>query len=167
MVMSVLTTLSVDETWTASGPNAPYIRMADHESFALDSHYDMDTGVLSFGSDRWSTRPSYNLSALASDSFVSAPFAATVRLGDQDGVNMPWFAKADATLLFWEIHQDQENAPLRLQVRKSVGESALEVFLWAHSQESVGHLLSPLSTPPGSSNGADCCGFRNQLLGIL
>lgn len=119
------------------------VRHAGRNSFALECHYDATTGVLSFGSDATSVRPWYNVLSTPK-SFISAPFAATVKLGDQDGVNMPWFSRADATLLFWEIHDDQANAPLRLQVDKSDAQGiGFDVFIWAHSMEEVRSLLPP------------------------
>ncbi|KAL6692622.1 hypothetical protein J3F84DRAFT_103078 [Trichoderma pleuroticola] len=40
--------------------------------------------------------------------------SATARAGDTDGANLPWFAEADALLLFWQIHQEYATVPLRL-----------------------------------------------------
>lgn len=40
---------------------------------------------------------------------------ATVRAGDTDGANLPWFPAADAILLFWEIHQEYASVPLTIQ----------------------------------------------------
>jgi hypothetical protein len=48
--------------------------------------------------------------------YVSEPIYASSKLGDCDGVNLPWFRQADSALLFWEIHHDTVNLPLRLRV---------------------------------------------------
>ncbi|KAK5059793.1 hypothetical protein LTR84_009676 [Exophiala bonariae] len=129
------------------------MRHASRISFALECHYDPTTGVLSIGSDAASTRPWYNVLATTKP-FVSAPFAATVKLGDQDGVNMPWFSRADATLLFYEIHGDRSNAPFRLQIDRS-GDTGFDVFIWAHSmdeQETSWDIVEEVGTweQPGS-----------------
>lgn len=132
------------EWWSSSDENhlAQNVRADGRNSFALDYHYDADTGMLSFGYEHASSRPAHKLSS-SSEPFVSAPFAANVKLGDQDGINMPWFPKADATLLFWEIHGDMRNIPLRLQVKRSMVANEFDVLVWAHSGEMVGRLFVP------------------------
>lgn len=46
------------------------------------------------------------------------------RMGDLDGINAPWFPVADATLLFWQIHQ--ESVDLLLRVR--YGQGRVEIW---------------------------------------
>jgi hypothetical protein len=132
----------VDDWWSSNDVNhlAQNLRASFRNSFALDCHYDADTGTLSFGYKYPSPIPAYKLFS-SSEPFVSAPFAAYAKLGDQDGINMPWFPKADATLLFWEIHRDTRDIPLRLQVKRSIGPNEFDVFVWAHSGEMVGCLF--------------------------
>jgi hypothetical protein len=52
------------------------------------------------------------------------------KTGDQDGINPPWFWRADSTLLFWWIHRDNAVIPLRV---KWTADYAIE--LWPDSQE--------------------------------
>ncbi|EIM87507.1 uncharacterized protein STEHIDRAFT_168231 [Stereum hirsutum FP-91666 SS1] len=37
------------------------------------------------------------------------------RMGNLDGINAPWFPVADATLLFWQIHEESIDLPLRVR----------------------------------------------------
>lgn len=48
--------------------------------------------------------------------FDSEAIPASIKLGDHDGIDLPWFTNADAALLYWEIHHETELAPLRLRV---------------------------------------------------
>ncbi|PNP47549.1 hypothetical protein TGAMA5MH_01371 [Trichoderma gamsii] len=50
--------------------------------------------------------------ALAGDDGRREEVNATVRAGDTDGANLPWFPAEDALLLFWEIHQEYASVPL-------------------------------------------------------
>jgi hypothetical protein len=61
---------------------------------------------------------------------LSEPISVVARTGDQDGINPPWFWRADSTLLFWWIHRDNAVIPLRV---KWTADYAIE--LWPDSQE--------------------------------
>ena len=50
--------------------------------------------------------------------YLSTPIDVKVKMGDLDGINLPWFRKSDAMLLFWEIHKDSEILPLRLRIQE-------------------------------------------------
>lgn len=70
----------------------------------------------------------YNISALLHSStlpYISAPFILRAKAGDQDGINLPSFPEADATLLYWEIHRDVAELPLRVRV---VNESTVQIW---------------------------------------
>ncbi|KAM0514288.1 hypothetical protein ACHAPE_006868 [Trichoderma viride] len=61
--------------------------------------------------------------ALAGDDGRREEVNATVRAGDTDGANLPWFPAEDAVLLFWEIHQEYASVPLTIHrpVHKEAG----------------------------------------------
>ncbi|EXJ78547.1 hypothetical protein A1O1_08948 [Capronia coronata CBS 617.96] len=91
----------------------------------------------------------YNISALLHAStlpYTSAPFIVRAKAGDQDGINLPSFAEADATLLFWEIHKDVAEIPLRVRV---VNESTVQI--WPESKfwdaDRAKGLRKPKETP--------------------
>ncbi|EXJ84360.1 hypothetical protein A1O3_05027 [Capronia epimyces CBS 606.96] len=70
----------------------------------------------------------YNISALLhspSLPYTAAPFILRAKAGDQDGMNLPSFPEADATLLFWEVHGDVAELPLRVRV---VNESTVQIW---------------------------------------
>ncbi|KAL7909586.1 hypothetical protein GGI35DRAFT_479846 [Trichoderma velutinum] len=52
--------------------------------------------------------------ASAEDNGHTEDVDVPARAGDTDGANLPWFAEADALLLFWQIHQEYAIVPLRL-----------------------------------------------------
>jgi len=60
----------------------------------------------------------FNLTRYASvpTPYLSPPYDVAVKTGDQDGINLPWFARADSTLLFWDIHHDLAFMRFRLRV---------------------------------------------------
>ena len=93
--------------------------------FAIDFAYALGTGELVIGDAH-----AFNLNALITSTslpFTSAPFIARVKTGDHDGINLPWFTIADATLLFWEIHGDFAEVPLRLTV-ENASENTVQVW---------------------------------------
>lgn len=61
------------------------------------------------------------------------------KTADRDGINPPWFWRADATLLYWWMHRDNAVLPLRV---KWTATYAIE--LWPDSQQ----WLSGSSQPP-------------------
>jgi hypothetical protein len=61
---------------------------------------------------------------------LSEPISVVARTGDQDGINPPWFWRADSTLLFWWIHRDNAVIPLRVRWTANYA-----VELWPDSQE--------------------------------
>lgn len=126
-------------------------------SFALDYRYDRATGDLVIGysrprEHRFSLSEALQLPAVAaaaaaapgpssstspsSSSWISTPFTVLVKTGDDDGINLPWFAPADAALLFWEIHSDTADVPLRVKVT-----NASSVEIWPDSREWVRPVL--------------------------
>jgi hypothetical protein len=48
--------------------------------------------------------------------YLTESFDVAVKTGDNDGTNLPWFTRADATLFFWEIYKDVVTVPLRVRV---------------------------------------------------
>ena len=65
--------------------------------------------------------------------FVSQEKYTLAITGDQDGINPPWFAKADSTLLFWWIHRDSAKVALKIRWR-----DANNVEIWPASAEITG-----------------------------
>lgn len=92
----------------------------DRRAFVLDYRLDMNNNVLHIGDNRVSlVRPT--------QPETPEPISVVVRIGDQDGINPPWFTFADSTLLFWWIHR--ETATLQLEIQ------------WAEEDESVVKVL--------------------------
>ena len=73
--------------------------------------------------------PSY----ITSFPFVSQEKYTLAITGDQDGINPPWFAKADSTLLFWWIHRDSAKVALKIRWR-----DANNIEIWPASAEITG-----------------------------
>ena len=61
-------------------------------------------------------------------SYVSDPIEVDVKIGDLDGINLNWFRRADAMLLFYAIHQENITLPLRIRVYEKL------MQLWPDTQ---------------------------------
>lgn len=70
-----------------------------------------------------------------SESHLSEPMNLEAKMGDLDGINLPWFSKADGALLFWYIHRDTIDIPVRVRVSNSV------VEIWADSSQWVSQIV--------------------------
>lgn len=82
--------------------------------------------------------------ALAEDNGRKEEVNATARAGDTDGANLPWFPPADATLLFWEIHQEYATVPLTIQ-RSAQGAGEAQTFdILLNEREHGDHALLSL-----------------------
>ncbi|KEF55560.1 uncharacterized protein A1O9_08310 [Exophiala aquamarina CBS 119918] len=132
----------IDDWWQVNerNSNVRYVRGTGANSFALDLHYDADAGSLVLGWEEAAGIPEARFQLTPEpepEPFVSVPFLARVRLGVQDGINMPWFAKADATLLSFEVDHRTGYLPLRLQAKKSRGEG--EIMPMFYSIESANY----------------------------
>jgi hypothetical protein len=88
-------------------------RVTGRRSFALDYTIDIPNQSFHLGTDSH-----LNITPPAILPFVSSPFDTRAKAGDQDGINLPWFSYADATLLFGQsdIH-GQDTAILSLRAR--------------------------------------------------
>jgi hypothetical protein len=64
---------------------------------------------------------------------LSLPIPLFFPNGDDDGINLPWFNTADSALLFWWLHHDNVEMPVRVR-RVRVGEIE-RVELWADAAE--------------------------------
>lgn len=137
----------MDDWWQINERNSQvrYVRASGRDLFALDVSYDPDAGSLLVGWERAPDVPEARFHlAPEPEPFVSAPFLAHVRLGVRDGINMPWFTRADATLLSFEVDHRTGYLPLRLHAKKGLVEGEVLVSVWAYSGERVGLLfLSP------------------------
>ncbi|KIW70388.1 hypothetical protein PV04_02661 [Phialophora macrospora] len=139
-------------------------RRSQRSSFALDFAYNASARSLTMSG--YYDAQVWNLTMLmevASNEdgniYLTEAFGVAVKTGDHDGINMPWFTPADATLLFWEIHKDVVTVSLRIRV---FGDGNVQVLpdgnLWAHAnyaqrQHSIVPLLS-LVVDPTNAEGA-------------
>jgi hypothetical protein len=59
--------------------------------------------------------------------FFAEPFLVRAKVGDvgQGDFELPWFNRADAVLLFWDVHDDVAGVPLQIKV---VNESCVQVW---------------------------------------
>ena len=55
---------------------------------------------------------------------------AVVRVGDQDGANLPWFPLADAILLYWWIQKERATVPLVAEWSKG-SDDLQKLTVWA------------------------------------
>ena len=120
-----------------------HARSTSRHYFAIDFTYGLETGELVVGNNQ-----TFNLNTLTTSTslpLTSAPFVVSVKTGDHDGINLPWFTIADATLLFWEIHGDFAEVPLRLRVTNT---SEINVQVWPDSDGWVGRVAHCDWTPP-------------------
>lgn len=69
------------------------------------------------------TNADYSSLLLRNQSFT----VSHVATGDEDGINLPWFNKADAGLLFFELHGDERE--VSLEVQRYYNTSANRVYL--------------------------------------
>ncbi|KAL7960786.1 hypothetical protein V8C34DRAFT_275712 [Trichoderma compactum] len=82
------------------------------QGFALDYHLNISSRILAVSGLEKPIDLFRHASAEYNGHTEEA--SATARAGDTDGANLPWFAEADALLLFWQIHQEYATVPLRL-----------------------------------------------------
>lgn len=98
------------------------------QGFALD--YKLDVSSLSLTVSGLE-QPLYIFRDTPAEDGRKEEVNATVRAGDTDGANLPWFPAADALLLFWEIHQEYATVPLTIQrpVQKPGMVHQFDIFL--------------------------------------
>ena len=103
-------------------------RVSGRLSFALDYTIDLSGQSLRLGPDsHLDIKPPTVLPSL------SPPFTASATVGDQDGINLPWFTHADATLLFGQSDiYGQRMASLSLRARWTESGS---LELWPDSEQ--------------------------------
>ena len=105
-------------------PAVETARKTGRSSFALDYNLDIANKTLRVGGT------DVSLEVPEQALHLSEPITVVARTGDQDGINPPWFWRADATLLFWWIHRDNAVIPVRV---KWTANYAVE--LWPDSQQ--------------------------------
>ena len=81
-------------------------------SFAVDYHVDFSSQTIGLPGYRTIERPDFDQSDSLIQTFVSG--LITVKTGDRDGINPPWFNPADSTLLWWHIHRETHEIGVRL-----------------------------------------------------
>ena len=102
--------------WNRHGYTVDYTGGEARHSFALSFKLEQkqDTALLTMRDGLTiDLSPPY----ITSYPFVSQEKYTLAITGDQDGINPPWFAKADSTLLFWWIHRDSAKVALRIRWR--------------------------------------------------
>ena len=110
--------------YTDPTPAVQTARKTDRWSFALDYKLDISNKTLRVGNTE------INLEVPEKALHLSEPISVIARTGDQDGINPPWFWRADSILLFWWIHRENAVIPVRV---KWTANYAVE--LWPDSQE--------------------------------
>lgn len=145
------------------------------QSFALSYHLEQKTNTtLLYLRDGLSIdlNPEY----IHGYPFLSQEKYTVVKTGDQDGINPPWFAKADSTLLFWWIHGD--TATLSFQVtwedaqtmELAVGDNLLLGLKFEMPISGTGIRMGTLTdvvVPRGSSSPSSTYAIRVAILGII
>ncbi|KAM0463826.1 hypothetical protein ACHAO4_000550 [Trichoderma viride] len=118
------------------------VQVTEYESrqgFALD--YKLDISNLTLAISGLEQPLHIFRHALAEDDGGRKEVNATVRAGDTDGANLPWFPPADALLLFWEIHQEYASVPLTIRrpVQKAGMVGQFDIFLntLGHSNDAL------------------------------
>jgi hypothetical protein len=115
--------------------------LTGRRSFALDYALDIPGQSLSLGPDA-----SLNITPPSSLPYLSQEFKIRSKAGDQDGVNLPWFSRADATLLFGQSDiYGQDIASLFLRARWT--ESGM-LEIWPDSQQWVTNTSNPSNLSP-------------------
>ncbi len=177
--------------WNDDSPSVQDARRTGRTSFALEYTYDRTTSALTIGSMSGSGSGSGNdasrggggievhgvtvnlvellslssidgeAAAAATPPWLSAPFSVRVKTGDQDGINLPWFAKADASLLFWEIHGDVVDLPLRWRVvrEKTTAQTRGEIVVSETTVQIVPAVGAWVSTQPRQLTNSLIAGF--------
>ncbi|EXJ62075.1 hypothetical protein A1O7_02508 [Cladophialophora yegresii CBS 114405] len=141
--------------------SSPYVhkaRRSQRMSFALDFAYNASSRGLTIGGPRdaqvWNVSMLVEVASYEDDNvYLTESFGVDVKTGDRDGVNLPWFTPADATLLFWDIHEEVVDVPLRLRAH---GDRNIQVLpdseVWEHEeyasrQQSIVPLLTLVLDP--------------------
>jgi len=177
--------------WNDDSPSVQDARRTGRTSFPLEYTYDRTTSALTIGSMSGSGSGSGNdasrggggievhgvtvnlvellslssidgeAAAAATPPWLSAPFSVRVKTGDQDGINLPWFAKADASLLFWEIHGDVVDLPLRWRVvrEKTTAQTRGEIVVSETTVQIVPAVGAWVSTQPRQLTNSLIAGF--------
>lgn len=110
-----------------------------YSAFALDYTLDVENLTLSVsGLQKPILLIDPGLDLVKSEEQVNV----TARAGDQDGANLPWFDYADATLLYWWIHRDTIDAPLKVFRSEDNGVHRLDLQVAQYSRGSCDPLLS-------------------------
>ncbi|ETI20003.1 hypothetical protein G647_09018 [Cladophialophora carrionii CBS 160.54] len=141
--------------------SSPYVQTARRSqrlSFALDFAYNASSRRLAisgyYDTQVWNVSMLLEVASYQDDNvYLTESFGVDVKTGDHDGINLPWFTPADATLLFWEIHEEVVPVPLRLRAH---GDRNIQVLpdseVWEHAefasrQQSTVPLLSLVVDP--------------------
>lgn len=108
------------------------VQVTEYESrqgFALD--YKLDISSLTLAISGLEQPLHIFRHALAENDGRGEEVNATVRAGDTDGANLPWFPPADALLLFWEIHHEYASVPLTIRrpAQRAGMVGQLDIFL--------------------------------------
>jgi hypothetical protein len=124
---------STKQKLTSHLSSSRFMRTSTHrQGFALDYKLDVDNLTLSIGSEhvlpiinnkRGPERPTT----------ITEKVDVSVRIGDMDGANLPWFPFADSVLLFWWIEKEDFNLPLLINwENKADGLHRMELLNAAH-----------------------------------
>ncbi|KIW21352.1 hypothetical protein PV08_01932 [Exophiala spinifera] len=145
-------------------------RSVGREAFALEFAYDRFSDQLTvgggyeadYGGNKAAFTHKFGLSNLIdvddeSLPFTSREFVVRVKTGDHDGLNLPWFKRADAALLYWEVTRDEwVDVPLALRVvKQQTRNAATGVVVSERSVQLVLGENEPGTTPSSSTQSSE------------
>ncbi|OCT50108.1 hypothetical protein CLCR_07084 [Cladophialophora carrionii] len=154
--------------------SSPYVQTARRSqrlSFALDFAYNASSRRLAIGgyydTQVWNVSMLLEVASYHDDNvYLTESFGVDVKTGDHDGINLPWFTPADATLLFWEIHEEVVPVPLRLRAH---GDRNIQVLpdseVWTLRE--LQHAIWPSGDVAPNSSPSSTFMARRAILRIL
>src|SRR4051794_13120664 len=110
-----------------SSRNDFHIDSNERSSFALDYKFDSQTLDLFVSGTKMFKSILNDGNSAVSD--FGKTINISVRTGDTDGANLPWFKHADAVLLYWWIHRDTLQVPLQFIRMEDVRSGNFELTL--------------------------------------
>lgn len=78
--------------------------------------------------------------------YTSENFMVRVKTGDYDGISLPWFKTADASLLFWEAQKEKDWVDLPIMLRVIKEQTSNPKTDWVVSERTVQVALGETST---------------------
>lgn len=88
---------------------------------------------------------------------------AEAKIGDFDGINLPWFSQADAILLFYDIHGETVDVPLQLEAHENKMSLWPDSASWIHNGRPHIKVNDPMIQLQSNDGFKSCAGIQVQM----